>query len=76
MLNKHIPGAVRSVGKSQGYIPISVRYDNQDGYPIVTTAWEPTPEEIAAIVAGGSIFIAIIAEKQPPLQLWIGEPPQ
>ncbi len=37
------------------------------------SAWEPTPEELAALNAGGSVVLRVIGG-QPPVALWV-EPP-
>lgn len=55
MLSGHIEGATRIVGKSQGYLGLAIRDEaicctvNGPQTPSMTTAWMPTPEELAAL---------------------------
>ncbi|WP_280178553.1 hypothetical protein [Methylobacterium gnaphalii] len=41
----------------------------------MTTAWIPTPDEVAAIVAGAPIHVRILGTVHPPIMVSIGEPP-
>jgi hypothetical protein len=52
------------------------------GYPILTTVWEPTPEERAAIAAGQNIELQCWAVRnkdgspsQPPMSLGVTDTP-
>ena len=40
----------------------------------MTTAWIPTPEEIAAILAGAPIHVRIIGTAHPPIMVTTGDP--
>lgn len=83
-MNRHLDGAVRSVGARQGYLGISVLYgscvlclDGRDiTAPTVVTAWEPTPDELAALSAGASVMLELLAQAQPPMRIWVGTPPE
>lgn len=37
-----------------------------DGAPLIVTAWQPTPEELAALNAGQPIFLSVLAAGLPP----------
>lgn len=66
-----VDGATRVLGKSQGYMGLPIRDEAIDctvngvGTPSMTTAWIPTPEEIAAIVAGAPIHVRILGNEHP-----------
>lgn len=42
----------------------------------MTSAWTPTPAEIARINAGASVHLSIAGTAQPPVMLTVGEPPE
>lgn len=77
-----IEGATRVLGKSQGYFGLPVRDElmtcsvNGDGTPFMTTAWIPTPEEIAAILAGAPVHVRILGIAHPPIMVEVGPTPQ
>jgi hypothetical protein len=41
----------------------------------MVTAWLPTPEEIAKIVAGAPVHLRVLGEVHPPVMLDVGDPP-
>lgn len=45
------------------------RFQYQDGSIAISTLWEPTPEEIADIVAGRPVYLTILARSMPPAKL-------
>lgn len=68
MINLAIHGTTRRIGKSQGYRGLCVRdFDFADGTPAMQTAWEPTPNEIARIVAGEPIILTLLGTAHPPV---------
>lgn len=81
MLIGRIENATRSIGKAQGYNELPVR----DGLvesggkgqeiPTMTTAWFPTPDELAAINAGAAIHLTILGRQHPPVMLGVGPVP-
>lgn len=81
MIGARVRGATRVLGKSQGYIGLAVRDETVnttvDGpeTPVMVTAWEPTPVEIAAIVAGAPVHVRIVGTAHPPILVGVGEPP-
>lgn len=81
MMIKHIEGATRVLGKSQGYLGLPLRDEltncavNGEGTPSMVTAWEPTPAEIEAIIAGAPIYLRIIGTAHPPVNIEVGPHP-
>jgi hypothetical protein len=77
-----IEGATRFIGKSQGYLGLPLRDErincgvNGESTPAMTTAWLPTPEELAALNAGAAVHVRILGTQHPPIMLSVGEPPE
>ena len=75
MLPKMIEGHTRVLGKQQGYAGLPVRdgreHDGVSGgvVPVMATLWEPTPDELATLNAGGFIEITIQGEAHPPIRV-------
>lgn len=68
MINLAIEGTTRRIGKSQGYRGLCVKdFAYDDGTPAMQTAWEPTPSEIARIVAGQPIILTLLGTGHPPV---------
>lgn len=81
MMIGRIENATRVIGKSQGYLGLPLRDEvvvdtscNQQ-VPSMVTAWIPTPEEIAAIVAGAPVHLRILGTAHPPVLVSVGEVP-
>lgn len=70
-----IDGCTRTIGESQGYIGLPLRdvtlNDSVTGpnSPAMQSAWLPTPEELAAIVAGAPIILTVMGKGHPPVML-------
>jgi len=74
MINLAIEGTTRRIGKSQGYLGLCVRdaaYD--DGTPIMQTAWQITPSELARLRDGQPIILTILGISHPPVLLEVRE---
>ena len=72
MMLRHIAGATRVLGQSQGYLGLPVRDAKlEDGTPVMMTAWEPTPKEIEAINAGKSILLMVLGTAHPPVNMFV-----
>jgi len=77
-----IKGCTRVLGKSQGYLGLPLRdvllHDtvNGPGTPAMQSVWEPTPEEIAAIVAGAPVMLTVLGTGHPPVMVGVGELPE
>jgi hypothetical protein len=77
MIAGRIADATRVIGKSQGYIGLAVKdVLTSDCVPVMTTAWHPTPDEIARIVAGAPVYLHILGNAHPPVKLSVGDAPE
>lgn len=73
MLSLSIEGTTRRIGKSQGYNGLCIRdFEYGDGTPAMMTAWQPTPAEVARIVAGEPIYLTLLGSAHPPVLLQVG----
>jgi hypothetical protein len=75
-----IKDATRVIGQRQGYTGLPLRDETINctvNGPInsMVTAWFPTPEEIAKIVAGAPVHLRVLGDVHPPVMLDVGEPP-
>lgn len=80
MLVLRIEGTTRTLGKQQGYMGLPVRDQiMQDGagqqFPVMVSAWQPTPAELALLNAGASIHLGIVGAAHPPVLLTVGPAP-
>ena len=81
MMIGRVANATRVLGKSQGYRGLPIRDEtincavNGEGMPVMITAWEPTPDEIAKIVAGAPIHLIVLGMVHPPVMMQVGESP-
>lgn len=74
-----IEGVTRVIGKAQGYLGLPLRDElancSVSGVvPSMVTAWEPTPEELAALNNGGAVYLRVLGEVHPPVMVWAEEP--
>ena len=77
----HIEGTTRVCGKSQGFLGLPLR----DGVricsvaggqvPTMTSAWFPTPDELAALNAGAAIHVEIDGVMPSPMMVSVGPEP-
>jgi hypothetical protein len=82
LIPKRISGATNYLGAPKGWHPetdgdcchLAVRMVNEAGIQIAESAWEPTPDELAALNAGGSVVLRVVGG-QPPVMLYV-EPAQ
>jgi hypothetical protein len=78
----YVEGATRVIGKSQGYIGLPVRDElihcdvGGEGTPAMTTAWLPTPDELARLVAGAPIHLRLLGSAHPPVMITVGSAPE
>lgn len=76
------PKATVIAGKKQGWQGLPINYGqtedlNHPGhvFPTMTTAWEPTPDELAALNAGAKVIVQIIGTPPiNPMAVTVGEP--
>ena len=72
MMINAIEGCTRRIGKSQGYFGLPLRDEVVDGVPQMVTSWQPTPAEIADLMAGAPIYLTVIGVGHPPVRLTVG----
>ena len=80
MLIAAIEGVTRIIGKSQGYLGLPLRdevfVDPMNGRtPAMTSAWQPTPSELARLNAGASVHLRVLGTQHPPVMIEVGQPP-
>jgi hypothetical protein len=46
-----------------------------EAWVMMTSAWIPTPEELAALNAGAAVILSIAGTTQPPVILTVSQPP-
>lgn len=78
------PDNIVIAGKAQGFLGLAICYGtttdpNFPGttFPTMTTAYQPTPDEVERIVAGAPIVLQELG--RPPITpraIWVGEVPQ
>ena len=77
MMIRMISNASRVCGKEQGFLGLPIRdvvlHDKVEGpeTPAMQTAWEPTPEELVLLNAGGSVVVTILGTVPPPMMLGV-----
>lgn len=80
MMIGRISGATRILGQSQGYLGLPIRDENEivngDHTPCMTTAWEPTPDELVRLNAGASVYLRVLGVAHPPVTIEVGEIPE
>lgn len=84
MLIARIEGATRNLGAPPGWerdkhgtcggLPIRDELSASD-LPCMTSAWTPTPEELARLNAGASIHLTVLGTAHPPVAMAVGEAP-
>jgi len=80
MIAGRILNATRNLGEGQGYIGLPVRYvlvrcAVNGLVPAMETAWHPTPDEIARIVAGAPVVLRVLGDEHPPVSVDVAEVP-
>lgn len=50
---------------------LHVKEEMENGIPVMSSAWEPTPAELAILNAGGSVVLGIIGVAHPPVKLYV-----
>lgn len=75
-------GCTRIIGKAQGYHGLPLRddtmIDTTTGLTVatMTSCWEPTPTELAALSAGAKIMVTLYGTAHPPIMVSVGEVPE
>jgi hypothetical protein len=78
-----ILGFTRELAKGQPeYLNLCIRDEaalimGQAGVPVecnaMVSAWEPTPQQLAMLNAGGRVHLRILGVQHPPVSLWVEE---
>lgn len=77
MNNIKLEGATDGVGADQGFMPISVLYGSvvlqarkgDTECHTVTTAWEPTSDEINRLIEGEKFVITLLTDRWPACKI-------
>lgn len=78
MIIRRIQGTTRVLGKSQGYLGLPIRDElisegvNGPGTPAMVSAWEPTPDELARLRSGATVYLRVLGTVHPPVMLSVG----
>jgi hypothetical protein len=79
---KHITGATHMLGAPPNWDPekdgacgvLPVRAGmHSPGVPCMVSEWKPSPEEIAVLAAGGSIFLSVVGATHPVVAVYIAD---
>lgn len=83
MIPARIVGCTRALGAPPGWTPetsgdcssLPIRDELCGDLPCMVSAWEPTPVEIEAILAGAKVYLRIVGTMHPPVMLYVeGQP--
>jgi hypothetical protein len=84
MLIARIEGFTRELAKGQPeYARLPIRDEPCDiavgdgeiaRVNAMVSAWEPTPQELKALNAGGKVYLRVLGERHPPVALWCEGP--
>lgn len=82
MIPLRIAGATRHLGAPKGWNPETdgpcghleiADIEAEGGVNIMMSSWEPTPLEIAAIIAGAPVMLQVVGLAHPPVMIWVDE---
>lgn len=82
MIIAMIERLTRVCGKSQGYRGLPIRDELVEDRATkhranrMTTAWTPTPEELARLNAGANVHVCILGTVPPPMLVEVGPVPE
>lgn len=81
MIVARVAGATRNLGAPKdwdkgrdgvcGGLPI--RDEVNGSLPCMVSAWQPTPEELARLNEGASIYLHVVGVVHPPVMLSVGQ---
>lgn len=76
------PARTVIAGKAQGWLGLAINFgetmdaNNGGPYPTMTTAWQPTDTERAAIAAGANVLVQQLGVPPiNPMSVYVGEIP-
>jgi hypothetical protein len=84
MLPVRIEGCTRVLGAPVGWsledsgpcCGLAIRDEVENDLRYMTSAWEPTPDDLAVIAAGGRIMLRIVGDAHPPVAMWVDSLPE
>lgn len=82
MIPQRIEGATRPLGAPVGWEErkdplcqvLWVRDEPRGGHNGQVSAWEPTPDELAALNRGAPVMLCILGVAHPVVQIYVGRP--
>ncbi len=82
MIPGRIAGATRYLGAPANWNPetdgdcahLAVRDVVDEGVPLMQSVWEPTPDELACLAAGGRVRLDVVGTSHPPVILYVAAP--
>ena len=77
----HISGATRNLGAPSGWDRekdgicggLPIRDEEIGRLHCMTSAWLPTPEELAALNAGAPVYLRVVGTGHPPVMVYVEE---
>ena len=83
MIPKRIEGATRYLGAPVGWEPeldgecahLAIRDLALATGNVMVSVWEPTPGELAALIAGAPVILTMAGSEHPPVMIAVGLPP-
>lgn len=78
MLPVRIEGCTRVLGAPANWDPdrdghcggLAIRDEAEGPMPLMVSAWEPTPAELAALNSGGRVMLRLVGVGHPPVMIW------
>ena len=65
-----VSNATRVLAETQDeYYALAIKDEVIGGVNHMTSVWEPTPKELADLVAGGAVRLTILGSGHPPVQI-------
>ena len=81
MIPARVEGCTRALGAPPGWTPetsgdcgcLRIRDEMNGDLPVMVSAWEPTPAELAVLNAGGKVYLSVVGTGHPPVWIWAGD---
>ncbi len=80
MIPRRIERSTRTLGEPDGWdrgtygpcVTLAVRDEARGALATMVSAWEPTPAEIYAIIAGAPVYLRVAGSQHPAVELTVG----
>lgn len=84
MIVARVENCTRILGAPPGWTPetsgeclgLPIRDEMNGDVPCMVSAWEPTPEELAALNAGAKVHLRLLGTGHTPVMVCVGDPPR